>query len=85
MNIETRKYKLINWIDNLEDESLLDRLEMIYQYSKNNEIKITDKEKKSVEKGLKSIERGEIFSNISVVEETKAKFPNLKIRNGKKH
>ena len=85
MNIETRKYKLINWIDNLKDESLLDRLEMIYQYSKNIKMKVTDKEKKAVERGLKSIEKGEIFTNESVVEETKAKYPNLKIRNGKKH
>lgn len=85
MNIETRKYKLINWIDNLENESLLDRLEMIYQYSKNIRMKVTDKEKKAVERGLKSIEKGEIYSNESVVEETKGKYPNIKIRNVKKH
>ena len=63
----------------------MDRLEIIYQYSKNTRIKVTYKEKKAVERGLKSIEKGEIYSNESVVEETKAKYPNLKIRNGKKH
>jgi uncharacterized protein with HEPN domain len=85
MNIETRKYKLINWIDNLEDESILDRLELIYQYTKNTKSKVTEKEKKAVEKGLKSIEKGEIYSHESIVEETKAKYPKLKFRNDKKH
>jgi len=59
MNIQAKKYKLIEWITNIQDSKLIDKL-----------VKIADKtdwwdeisgaEKTSIEKGLKDLEEGKV-------------------------
>lgn len=59
MNIQAKKYKLIEWITNIQDSKLIDKLVKIADGSDWWD-EISDAEKTSVEKGLKDLEEGKI-------------------------
>ena len=57
MNIQAKKYQLIEWITSIQDTNLIIKLEKIAGESDWWD-KISDTEKQSVERGLKDLEEG---------------------------
>ncbi|HNQ68187.1 MAG TPA: hypothetical protein PKN32_07405 [Bacteroidales bacterium] len=65
MDILAKKYQLIEWITNISDSNLLDKLMKIAETTDWwNEISET--ERKSIEKGLKDIEENRVFDHSEV-------------------
>lgn len=72
MDIQAEKYKLMEWLINLKDESIISKLREI----KNSSITSTDRiddisetEKLFIEAGLKDIEEGNTFTHEQVMKE----------------
>jgi predicted transcriptional regulator len=72
MDIQMEKYKLMEWLINLKDESIISKLREI----KNNRSissewadDISDTEKLLIEAGLKDLEEGNTFTHEQVMKE----------------
>ena len=72
MDIQMEKYKLMEWLINLKDESIISKLREI----KNNRSTssdwtddISDTEKLLIEAGLKDLEEGNTFTHDQVMKE----------------
>ena len=59
MNIQAKKYKLIEWITNIQDSKLIDKLVKIADETDWWD-EISGAEKTSIEKGLKDLEEGKV-------------------------
>jgi predicted transcriptional regulator len=67
MDLLTKKYQLIEWITNISDSHLIDKLMKIAETTDWwNEISVA--ERKSIEKGLKDIEESRVFDHSEVRE-----------------
>ena len=65
MDIPAKKYRLIEWITNISDSKLIDKLIKIAETTDWwNEI--SDAERRSIEKGLKDIENNRVFDHTEV-------------------
>lgn len=65
MNIQSKKQSLIEWISQLEDESIIEDLMMLRENSANGRDwlnEISEEEKKGIEEGLKDVEEGRVVS-----------------------
>jgi len=72
MDIQIEKYKLIEWLMNLEDESIISKLKAIM--SKNADASdwaddISETEKLLINAGLKDLEEGNTFTHEQVMKE----------------
>jgi hypothetical protein len=59
MNIQAKKYRLIEWITNIQDSKLIDKLVKIADETDWWD-EISGAEKTSIEKGLKDLEEGKV-------------------------
>jgi hypothetical protein len=67
MDIHAKKYQLIEWITNISDSHLIDKLMKIAKTTDWwNEI--SEAERKSIERGLKDIEEDRVFKHAEVSE-----------------
>jgi|UniRef100_UPI00404A7F56 hypothetical protein len=70
MDIQLEKYKLIEWLMSLKDESIISKIK---ELKKNNSDEwssdVSDTEKGFIEAGLKDIESGNTFTHQQVMEE----------------
>jgi hypothetical protein len=62
MNIQARKYKLMEWIMNLNDVKILDELFKISETS-NWEVNLSEHELETIQRGLKDFHEGRIISH----------------------
>ena len=69
MNIETRKQNLIQWISDINDDSLVKRLETIRSNGDEWAIEISDEEKKILQLTEMDIEEGNFIPHAQVMEE----------------
>jgi len=69
MNIELRKKNLIGWINGLEDENTVKRLEMFKNIANEWHETLSDNEKKLIDEGMAAVEAGEVHSHFAVMEE----------------
>ena len=71
MNIEREKLKLIEWIANLKDDSIIERIKIL----KENQLvrdwwdEISEEEKTAIEKGLEDIKAGRVIPQKDVRKE----------------
>ncbi len=65
MDISTKKYQLIEWITNISDSNLTDRLMKIAQETDWWD-ELSEVERKSINKGLKDIEENRVFEHFEV-------------------
>jgi len=71
MNIEREKLKLIEWISNLKDDSIIERIKIL----KENQLvrdwwdEISEEEKTAIEKGLEDIKAGRVIPQKDVRKE----------------
>ncbi len=77
MDIQLEKYKLIEWLTSVNDESVISTLKTI----KNNfseaddwDVSISESEKLLIQKGLKDIEEGNLLSHEQVMKGIKEKY-----------
>ena len=71
MDIQLEKYKLIEWLMNLKDESVISKVKDIKNTLTNSDwtSDISETEKLLIEAGLKDIEQGNTFTHSQVMEE----------------
>lgn len=62
MNIQTKKYMLIEWITNINDQKLIDNLFKFVDET-NWWDEISDAEKESIERGLKDLQEGKFVEH----------------------
>ena len=66
MNIHTEKLDLIQWISELKDVAVINKIREIknsYTQSKNWEANLKEEELESINRGLKDLEEGRIHSH----------------------
>ncbi len=72
MDIQLEKYKLMEWLINLKDESIISKLKNIkngLSTSSDWSDDVSETEKLLVEAGLKDIEQGNTFTHEQVMKE----------------
>jgi hypothetical protein len=78
MDITHNKLKLIEWLAGIDDIRIIKQIEVLKNLSSENEHQsISIAEKSAIDKGLKSIEEGNVHSDDSVKEAIKNKYPHL--------
>ena len=74
MDIPTEKQNLIDWISQLEDESIIEDIKFLRENSTNGNDRwddLSEAEKKGIEEGLRDIEEGRIFTYEQVKDKVK--------------
>ncbi|WP_445748122.1 hypothetical protein [Polaribacter sp.] len=77
MDIQLEKYKLIEWLTSVNDESIIATLKTIKSnFSETNDwdSSISENEKLLIEKGLKDIEEGNLLTHEQVMIGIKEKY-----------
>ena len=76
MDLPTEKYRLIEWLMSLEDESIVMRLQEIRKETLNSggTYKISDTEKLFMKAGLKDLEEGKTYSHEDEMREVREKY-----------
>lgn len=76
MSITLEKQEIIKWLDGLTDETIIHQLTALkVSIADDSELSLIEKE--SIDKGLASINNGNIKSHEEVMHLTKLKFPDL--------
>ena len=78
MNIEqlqNDKLNIINWISQLQDYSLVEKIKSLMDSS--DECLLTNEQKKAIDEALQSIETQGTTPHNDVMEETRKRFPHL--------
>lgn len=73
--LQNDKLNIINWISELQDYSLVEKIKTIMSKAKENSL--TTEQKKAIDEAFQSIEKNGTKSHETVMEETKNKFPHL--------
>jgi len=67
MNLETRKLNIIRWISHLEDESIIERIEILRSSDGDWWEMIDENEKADIEKGILQADNGEVKTTEEVL------------------
>ena len=73
--LQDDKLSIINWITQLQDYSLVEKVKAIM--SSSNDCLLSKKKKKAIDESLQSIETKGTIPHKNVMEETKKRFPHL--------
>jgi Zn-dependent oligopeptidase len=73
--LQNDKLTIINWISQLQDYSLVEKVKSIM--SSPDACSLSDEQKNSIDEALQSIEAKGIKPHNTVMEETKKRFPHL--------
>ena len=73
--LQKDKLNIINWISQLEDISLVEKLKAIMSSSET--CLLSDLQKKAIDEALESIKTEGTTPHNTVMEETKKRFPHL--------
>lgn len=68
MNLDSEKLKIINWISNLSDESIIYKLKLLREQEKNTDWwdEISEAEKASIKRGLEDAKAGRVVPHEEV-------------------
>ncbi len=70
MDIQLEKYKLIEWLMNLKDESVISKIKELKNVNDSEwSNDVSESEKTFIKAGLKDIKEGHVFSHNQVMEE----------------
>lgn len=68
MNLEARKYQFIQELVKVEDESVLEKLELVLKANQNDWFDdLSESEKAEIQIGLEQAEKGEVVSHEDVM------------------
>jgi hypothetical protein len=73
--LQDDKLKIINWISQLQDSSLVDKLKAIMSSAEDSTL--TNEQKALIDQAFESIQQEGTISHNTVMEETKKRFPHL--------
>jgi len=73
MNIQLEKYKLMEWLININDVSILNKLKQLKETVSEKET-ITEIEQTLIDAGIKDYEIGDTYSHKQVMNELKEKY-----------
>ena len=73
--IQKDKLSSINWISELEDHAVVEKIKSLM--SKDKENALSTEQKEAIDVALESIAKYETKSHDKVMEETKKKYPHL--------
>lgn len=76
MDILTEKYRLIEWLMALEDESIIEKLQEMRKESRvsGESYHISEPEAVFIKAGLKDLEEGRTYSHEEVMKEVREKY-----------
>ena len=77
MDLQTERQSLIDWISQLEDESIIEDIKSLKENSTNRKDwwdDLSETEKKGIEEGLRDIEEGRTYTYEQVKDEVKKWF-----------
>jgi len=74
MNLQAKKLELVQLIINTEKPSILQKVEDVFKNKADWWDKISEDERKSIEKGLAEADRGELIPHEQVMQELKARY-----------
>jgi hypothetical protein len=78
MDIQAEKLSLIEWLAGIDDNRIIKQFKILQKASQEQiETQLTADEKKSIDKGLSAISKGNVHLTESVKESTKKKYPQL--------
>lgn len=78
MKIDSEKSRIIDWIKELENETIIDHLKTLQEVSSPNlNYHLSQAEKEAVEIGLKSLQNERTYTTEEVNEIARAKYPQL--------
>jgi hypothetical protein len=68
MNLDNEKLKIINWIANLSDESIIHKIKLLREQEKNTDWwdEISEAEKASIKRGLEDAKAGRVVPHEEV-------------------
>jgi predicted transcriptional regulator len=68
MNLDSEKLKIINWIANLSDESIIYKIKLLREQEKNTDWwdEISEAEKASINRGLEDAKAGKVVPHEEV-------------------
>ncbi|HMN48086.1 MAG TPA: hypothetical protein PKD67_03030 [Ignavibacteriaceae bacterium] len=68
MNLDSEKIKIIDWIANTKDESIIARIKLLKDHSRETDWwdEISEAEKASIERGLEDIKAGRVIDHSEV-------------------
>jgi len=68
MNLDSEKLKIIDWIANITDESVIAKIKLLKDHPKDTDWwdEISDAEKASIERGLEDIKAGRVIDHSEV-------------------
>jgi predicted transcriptional regulator len=79
MDVKEKKLDLIDWLVNLTDETIIEK---VYDFKKTAsqdwDEELSKEEKLGIERGLEDFEEGRVSTHEQVTERIKSKFPFLK-------
>ena len=73
--LQNDKLNIINWVSQLQDYSLIEKIKSLM--GTNDECLLSNEQKNDIDEALKSIETKGTVPHNTVMEETKKRFPHL--------
>jgi hypothetical protein len=78
MITEDKKKELIDWISNLENQSVLEHLMELKNTDETEKIYyVSEAEREGIERGMKDLKEGRIKSHDEVKKDLKSKYPRF--------
>jgi hypothetical protein len=78
MITEDKKKELIDWISNLENQSMLEHLMELKNTDETEKIYyVSEAEREGIERGMKDLKEGRIKSHDEVKKDLKSKYPRF--------
>lgn len=78
MITEDKKKELIDWISNLENQSMLEHLMELKNTDESEKIYfVSEAEREGIERGLDDLREGRVKSHDEVKKEIKSKYPRF--------
>ena len=73
--LQNDKLNIINWITELQDDSLIEKIKGLMRSSKGTIL--TNEQKNAIDQAFESIHQKGTTSHNTVIEDTKKRFPHL--------
>lgn len=74
MDLEARKYHIIQELFNVEEESVIYTLEQVLKGEKEKYINVSEELKRVLDRGQKEIDEGKTFSTEEVMNRVRSKY-----------
>ena len=74
MKIEDKKLEIIEWLTQVQDESLLNQIDFLRKTDPLNLASLTEKEQQAIKQGLQELDEGKGIPHEKVMEDLRNKY-----------